>query len=135
KKQSNRKGKDGHASGVKDKPFVREIKTDGTPNDLENKSLIYELDKEGNMIPVQTTKPPSNKPNPLQLPEVEKAMSSLSANLSGNHVLLESISQSITKNPKLSSLLSDPNNPKYRQNMQLLQRMQSQPKETLQQLK
>ncbi len=38
KKQSNRKGKDGHASGVKDKTFVREIKTDGTPNDLENVS-------------------------------------------------------------------------------------------------
>jgi len=135
KNQLKRDEKKCHASGVKENAFVKGTEKDGVPNDSENKSLIYELDKEGNMIPMQSTEPPSTKANPLHLPEVEKVMSSLSANLSGNRALLESIAQSITKNPKLASLLSDPNNPKYRQNMQLLQRMQSQPKETLQQLK
>ena len=99
-------------------------------------NLIYELDGDGNMVPLPPTLPTANNPskstsstNPLLLPQVQQAMSAHLQSTTHEWAttdLLESISRN---HPKLAAGL---NNPKY---TAALQSMQTHPKETMEKLK
>jgi hypothetical protein len=96
------------------------LKYEFTPT-FKNK-LIYELDSEGNMIPIQ----PQPSPQSSILQEAQKAMASHLAN--NTEWATPDLLQTISNHPKLASGM---NNPKF---TAALQRMQSNPKETLEKL-